>query len=109
MSEEIKGNVSEDTKEKQGMMMSLEGASGKYANFIRVSHTTSDFILDFCFNDGSSIINVSRVIVNAINIKAFSKVIETNISRFEARFEIVLPENSKSFNENGIKKLESNE
>jgi hypothetical protein len=86
-------------------MIPLDAASGTYANFLRVSHTPTEFILDFCTNDGESIISVSRVLVNVLNIKSFINVLQTNTSRYEERFGFALPETLAEYKENGLTKI----
>jgi len=86
------------------IMMPLEAVVGKYANYLRITHSPTEFILDFCILEGTNAHSVSRIIVNAINIKNFVDAIQKNIERYEKNFNIALPENVDEFIQRGAVK-----
>ncbi len=63
-------------------------AEGKYANLQIVTHSPSEFILDFCqFLPGLPKANVvSRIILSPQHAKALMKTLATNIGRYEEHF-----------------------
>ncbi len=68
----------------------------KYVNFVRISHTASEFILDFSLLlPGVKKPEVdARLVMSPTAAKLFLGAITENISRFEAKFgEINIPRN----------------
>ena len=63
-------------------------AEGKYANLQIVTHSPSEFILDFCqMLPGLPKANVvSRLILSPQHAKALMKTLENNIARYEQHF-----------------------
>lgn len=91
--------------ERMEIMMPIEDIGGKYANFFRVGHSKTEFVLDFCFTEGPSNAHiVSRLIVSPINFKNFISAMKENIERYEADYNILLPENHEEFTEKGMVK-----
>jgi hypothetical protein len=65
-----------------------------YANFVRISHTVSEFVMDFSLLlPGIEKPTVdSRIVMSPTAIKLFVRALSENISRFESKFgEIKLP------------------
>jgi len=68
----------------------------KYVNFVRISHTASEFVLDFSLLlPGVEKPKVdSRLVMSPIAAKLFLRAMTENLSRYEAKFgEINLPGN----------------
>lgn len=83
-------------KKKQQISIELtpESAEGVYSNLAVISHTATEFIVDFIgILPGMPKGKVrSRVVMNAPNTKALLKALEENIKRYEKQFgEIPLP------------------
>jgi hypothetical protein len=90
-------------KDRIEVMMPLEAIGGKYANYLRIGHTPTEFILDFCLIEGSpNAHSLSRVIISPIQIKSFLAAIQENVRRYEESFHIVLPDNIDAFFERGV-------
>jgi hypothetical protein len=66
----------------------------KYVNFVRISHTLSEFVMDFSLllpGTGKPTID-SRLIMSPIAAKLFLRAMSENLTRFEAKFgEIIIP------------------
>lgn len=93
------------SNERIEVMMPIESVSGKYSNFFRISHTPTEFVLDFCISEGSgNAHHVSRVLVNISNIKSFVSTMQKNIAIYESNYNIDLPETVDDFLTMGIKK-----
>lgn len=70
-------------------------AEGVYSNIVIVSHSDSEFILDFArMLPGKPKAKVhSRVIMNPKNCKLFLKALEDNVQKFQAKFgQISMPD-----------------
>lgn len=68
----------------------------KYANFVRISHTASEFVLDFSLMlPGVKKPEVdARLVMSPTAAKLFLRAITENISRYESKFgEINTPRN----------------
>lgn len=68
----------------------------KYVNFVRISHTASEFVLDFSLLlPGVEKPKVdSRLVMSPIAAKLFLRAMTENLSRYETKFgEINLPGN----------------
>ena len=63
-------------------------AGGEYSNLAIVTHSPSEFIVDFCqVMPGTPKANVaSRIILNPLHAKALVKTLEANIRRYEQNF-----------------------
>ncbi len=63
-------------------------AGGDYSNLAVVTHSPSEFVLDFCqMMPGTPKANVvSRIILNPMHAKALFRTLGANIERFEATF-----------------------
>ena len=63
-------------------------AGGNYSNLAIITHSPSEFILDFCqMMPGTPKANVaSRIIMNPLHAKALYKTLAVNIQRFEKTF-----------------------
>lgn len=87
----------------QQVLLPMELAEGKYSNFQIVGHTPTEFIIDFCMLVGSPNPHVvSRIILNALQMKAFITVLQENLAKYENEMKITLPENAQIFIESGI-------
>ena len=79
-----------DNKQKQGLQIELppEVAQGEYANFAIITHSSSDFIIDFARAlPGLPKANVkSRVILAPEHAKRLMLALEENIGRYERTF-----------------------
>lgn len=73
---------------KMEINLSEQKASGEYSNLAIVTHSTTEFILDFCqVLPGMPKANVaSRIILNPQHAKALLKTLEVNIKRYEQSF-----------------------
>ena len=94
----------EQTQDRIEVMMPLEAITGKYSNYLRISHMPTEFILDFCMLEGTHAHSVSRIIISSINIKNFVTAIKENMARYESNFNIELPENIDDFVQRGAAK-----
>ena len=63
-------------------------AEGIYANFAVISHSPSEFVMDFArMVPGTQKAKVqARLIMTPINAKMFIKALEENIEKFEGKF-----------------------
>lgn len=87
--------------------MPLEAITGKYANFMRVSHTPTEFVLDYCMVEGMpNAHSVARIIINPLHMKSFTAALQENIRRYEETMNITLPDNVDHFLANGVVKKE---
>lgn len=85
--------------QKMEINLSEQKASGEYSNLAIVTHSPTEFILDFCqVLPGMPKANVAaRIILNPQHAKALMKTLEINIHRYEQTFgqikEISHPQN----------------
>ena len=66
----------------------------KYVNFVRISHTASEFVLDFSLllPDVKNPVVDSRLVMSPTAVKLFLRAMTENISRYEAKFgDIIMP------------------
>jgi hypothetical protein len=66
----------------------------QYVNFARISHTASEFILDFSLllPDGGQPKIDTRVVMSPMAVKLFLRALTENVARYESKFgEITLP------------------
>jgi hypothetical protein len=71
-----------------------EDLESKYVNFVRISHTASEFVMDFSLLlPGTEKPSVdSRLVMSPIAVKLFLRAMMENLSRYEAKFgEIGVP------------------
>jgi len=68
------------------LRMSEQVGTGVYANSMLVSHSPSEFILDFALVTGGNGQVVARVITNPPHIKRVVAALEDNIRKYEAQF-----------------------
>ncbi len=85
-----------DKKEPQKISVELgkDEAEGTYTNLALITHSTSEFIIDFAkLLPGLPKAKVcARMIMTPQNAKALMKTLEVNVSRYEEHFgEITLP------------------
>jgi hypothetical protein len=74
-------------------------AEGIYANFAVITHSPSEFVVDFArMVPGAPKAKVqARVIMTPMNTKLLLKALEENIKKFEEKFgEIKMPDNSEN-------------
>jgi len=71
-----------------GMKINPEIKNGKYSNFVRVSHTPFDFLVDFgqALPEDPEMDIFARVIMSPAHAKAFLIVLEENIKQYESSF-----------------------
>jgi hypothetical protein len=85
--------------QKMEINLNEQKASGEYSNLAIVTHSPTEFILDFCqVLPGLPKANVAaRIILNPQHAKALMKTLEINIHRYEQAFgaikEISHPQN----------------
>ncbi|MCK4258689.1 MAG: DUF3467 domain-containing protein [Halanaerobiales bacterium] len=82
----------------------ISTAVSGYANYLRVSHSFGEFILEFHLMEEHQAENIAKIVINPIYIKDFVKVIQNNIEKYEKRLGIELPENPNEFLQKGITK-----
>ena len=81
-------------------------SSGEYANFVVVTHSTAEFVLDFTrILPGVPKAKVhSRIIMAPQHVKAFLGALNDNIKKFEAKHgEITMPNRNEGFSPFGMK------
>ncbi|MFQ6674057.1 MAG: DUF3467 domain-containing protein [Fidelibacterota bacterium] len=79
--------------------------SGEYANFVVITHSTAEFVMDFTrLLPGMPRAKVnSRIIMAPPHVKAFLKALTDNIGRYEKKYgEIKLP-GKETFSPFGVK------
>ena len=59
---------------------------GSYANLLRITHTSEEFILDFINMTPPQGIVTSRVITSPGHVKRIVRALEANLQRYEAAF-----------------------
>ena len=81
-------------------------SSGEYSNFVVVTHSPAEFVLDFTrILPGVPKAKVhSRIIMAPPHAKTFLKALSDNVSKFESKHgEIKLPNNEDGFSPFGVK------
>ncbi len=93
--------MSDDNNKQQGQQLQIElpqeTAQGRYANFAIITHSSSDFVLDFaCILPGVPKAQVgSRVILAPEHAKRMLMALQENIVRYEREFgQIKIPSQS---------------
>lgn len=112
MAEERNDMQTNKNLEKEGeqeVYINPDNAKGNYANYLRVNHSGTEFLLDFFIKQPSHTLSAGRILVNPIYIKDFVKTLQENIEKYEERYNIKLPENPQDYIDNGILKLEEKE
>ena len=99
-----------DDKKKNIQQINIEldadVSSGEYSNFVVVTHSPAEFILDFTrILPGVPKAKVhSRIIMAPPHAKTFLKAFSDNVSKFESKHgEIKLPNNDDGFSPFGVK------
>lgn len=91
-----------ENKNNQGQLqieLKDEVAQGTYANLAIISHSTSEFILDFvCLMPGTLKANVqSRIVMTPENAKRLLFALQDNITKYESNFgPIRMPEQQRA-------------
>ena len=86
-------------------------SSGEYANFVVVTHSPAEFVLDFTrILPGVPKAKVhSRIIMAPPHAKTFLKALNDNVSKFESKHgEIKLPSNEGGFSPFGVNPPDEN-
>ncbi len=93
--------MNEEQRENEGLQIDLnpEMAKGVYANLALITHSNTDFVLDF-----ASILPgmpkpqiVSRVVMTPEHAKHLLRALQENVQRYEQQFgKIVIPEQEGS-------------
>ena len=105
----------ENNKKKNMQQINIEldadVSSGEYANFVVVTHSPAEFVLDFTrILPGVPKAKVhSRIIMAPPHAKTFLKALNENVSKFESKHgEIKLPNNEDGFSPFGINPPDEN-
>ena len=108
MGEEKEINEKKSEEMRIEVMMPLETITGKYANFMRVGHTSTEFVLDYCMVEGMpNAHSVARIIINPLHMKSFTAALQKNIRRYEEETNITLPVSIDAFLDKGVVKKEN--
>ena len=86
--------------------LSQETSEGEYSNFVVVTHSPAEFVLDFTrILPGVPKAKVhSRIIMAPPHAKTFLRALSDNINKFESKHgEIKLPKNEDGFSPFGVK------
>jgi len=94
----------ETNKQRVEVMMPLDAVTGRYTNFLRIGNSASEFVLDFCLMENFTAHSVSRIIINPMNIKSYIDALKKNVDKYEAKYNITLPETVEEFVARGILK-----
>ena len=99
-----------DNKEKKVQQINIELdekiSSGEYANFVVVTHSPAEFVMDFTrILPGVPMAKVhSRIIMAPQHAKAFLGALNENIKKFESKHgEINIPKLEEGFSSFGVK------
>ena len=99
-----------ENKEKKVQQINIEldekVSSGEYANFVVVTHSPAEFVMDFTrILPGVPKAKVhSRIIMAPQHAKAFLGALNENIKKFESKHgEIKLPNREEGFSSFGVK------
>ena len=99
-----------DDKKKNIQQINIEldanVSSGEYSNFVVVTHSPAEFVLDFTrILPGVPKAKVhSRIIMAPPHAKTFLKALSDNVRKFESKHgEIKLPNNEDGFSPFGVK------
>ena len=104
-----------DNKKKNIQQINIEldadVSSGEYSNFVVVTHSPAEFVLDFTrILPGVPKAKVhSRIIMAPQHAKTFLKALSDNVSKFESKHgEIKLPDNKDGFSPFGVNPPDEN-
>ena len=102
-----------DKKNVQQINIELDAdvSSGEYSNFVVVTHSPAEFVLDFTrILPGVPKAKVhSRIIMAPPHAKTFLRAISDNIKKFESKHgEINVPKNEDGFSPFGVKAPDDN-
>ena len=100
--------MGKDKKNIQQINIELDSdvSSGEYANFVVVTHSPAEFVLDFTrILPGVPKAKVhSRIIMAPPRAKTFLRALTDNVNKFESKHgEIKLPKNEDGFSPFGVK------
>ena len=100
--------MGKDKKNIQQINIELDSdvSNGEYANFVVVTHSIAEFVLDFTrILPGVPKAKVhSRIIMAPQHAKTFLRALSDNINKFESKHgEIKLPKNEEGFSPFGVK------
>jgi|TARA_B110000263_G_scaffold92419_1_gene80801 hypothetical protein len=100
--------MGKDKKNIQQINIELDSdvSSGEYANFVVVTHSPAEFVLDFTrILPGVPKAKVhSRIIMAPQHVKTFLRALNDNINKFESKHgEIKLPKKEEGFSPFGVK------
>jgi hypothetical protein len=100
--------MGKDKKNIQQINIELDSdvSSGEYANFVVVTHSPAEFVLDFTrILPGVPKAKVhSRIIMAPQHVKTFLRALNDNINKFESKHgEIKLPKKAEGFSPFGVK------
>ena len=103
--------MSKDKKNVQQINIELDEkvSSGEYANFVVVTHSPAEFVMDFTrLLPGVPKAKVhSRIIMAPQHAKAYLAALSDNIKKFESKHgEIKMPTQGESFSSFGVKPKE---
>ena len=109
------GGIKMENKKKNMQQINIEldadVSSGEYANFVVVTHSPAEFVLDFTrILPGVPKAKVhSRIIMAPPHAKTFLKALNDNVSKFESKHgEIKLPNNEDGFSPFGVNPPDEN-
>ncbi len=101
-----------DKKKVQQINIELEEkvSSGEYANFVVVTHSPAEFVMDFTrLLPGVPKAKIhSRIVMAPPHIKAFTLALQDNIKKFEEKHGEIKTPGQESFQEFGVKPPKSN-
>ena len=110
-----KWGIKMENKKKNMQQINIEldadVSSGEYANFVVVTHSPAEFVLDFTrILPGVPKAKVhSRIIMAPPHAKTFLKALNDNVSKFESKHgEIKLPNNEDGFSPFGVNPPDEN-
>lgn len=99
--------MKEKVKKSQQINIQIDDdvGSGEYANFVVITHSPAEFILDFTrILPGVPKAKVnSRIVMAPPHVKAFLKALNDNIARFESKHGEIKMQERKSFADFGLK------
>ena len=78
----------EEKRKSLEIKLDAEVSQGRFSNLAVITHTESNFVLDFIFVDPQAPRGTvfSRVITSPQHAKRFLKALQDNISKFESQF-----------------------
>lgn len=100
--------MEQENKKVQQINLELDDSvsSGEYANFVVVTHSTAEFVMDFTrILPGTPKAKVhSRIVIAPQHAKAFLGALNDNIQKFETKHgEIKMPKRDEGFQPFGVK------